>query len=187
MTMAQHVFPDDQPSTHGPLSLADAERYIELLTGRADTVMCWRFIHDHDRSADAIKADSAIRLIWPGIVAHQNEGFGVFAVVNEGGQSAREITRVRAMFIDADGIPFPLFWHQPPAFRVVRDELHWHAYWPVTDMPVEGFKEGQRRAAAFYGSDPAVCDLPRVMRVPGTYHLKDPAHPVLVKLSEADA
>lgn len=38
------------------------------------------------------------------------EGAGVFVMVNEGdgkGRSAPNVTRVRAVFIDTDGVPFP--------------------------------------------------------------------------------
>jgi hypothetical protein len=34
------------------------------------------------------------------------------------------------------------------------------------------FKDAQHRLARHYGSDPAVCDLPRVMRLAGTWHQK---------------
>src|SRR5262249_22142834 len=36
------------------------------------------------------------------------------------------------------------------------------------------------------GTDAAITDLPRVMRLPGTLHLKDPTKPQLVKLHDAN-
>src|SRR5262249_47767434 len=40
----------------------------------------------------------------------------------------------------------------------------------------------QKSLSAKLGTDPTVHDLPRVMRLPGTLHLKDPANPRLVEL-----
>jgi hypothetical protein len=118
--------------------------------------------------------------VWDDLVAHQNGtayegqegGWGVFVVVNEGGRNKKSITRVRALFIDGDGIPLPLRWHCEPDFIVQRDETHWHAYWLVDDCPVEAFEAAQKRLIVHYGSDPAICDLSRVLRVPGTIHQK---------------
>jgi hypothetical protein len=184
MSEALHISPGDGASKFGELNLADAEHFIELIAGRRDAVMCFRFWHDGDKSRPAHKADGPIRLFWPSIVARQDDGYGVGVVVNEGGQSAKEIKRVRAMFVDGDDIPLPPFWHAQPRFLCIRDDTHWHAYWPMSDMPLADFRAAQLRAVAFYGSDPAVADLPHVMRLPGTFNLKDPAVPVLLRLEE---
>ena len=56
-----------------------------------------------------------------------------------------------------------------------------HFYF-CTDVPLDQFSELQKQLIAKLGTDPAVKDLPRVMRLPGTLHLKDPANPRLVKL-----
>ena len=56
-----------------------------------------------------------------------------------------------------------------------------HFYF-CTDVPLHQFSELQKQLIAKLGTDPAVKDLPRVMRLPGTLHLKDPDNPRLVKL-----
>ena len=56
-----------------------------------------------------------------------------------------------------------------------------HFYF-CTDVPLNQFSELQKQLIAKLGTDPAVKDLPRVMRLPGTLHLKDPDDPRLVKL-----
>ena len=48
----------------------------------------------------------------------------------------------------------------------------WHAYWLISDCPLETFGPTQQRLAAMFNGDPSVSDLPRVMRLPGFYHLK---------------
>ena len=57
-----------------------------------------------------------------------------------------------------------------------------HHFYFCTDVPLDQFSGLQQQLIAKLGTDPAVKDLPRVMRLPGTLHLKDPANPRLVKL-----
>ena len=50
----------------------------------------------------------------------------------------------------------------------------------VRDIPLAEYKAIQQRLAKLVNSDPAVCDLPRVMRLPGFLHMKDRDNPYLV-------
>lgn len=151
---------------------AAAARHVELLTGDPETPMHLRFLHDSDKSKPAATRFGAIKSLRHEIEAFQAQGYGAFLVPNEGGNTDAEITNVRAVFVDADGIPLPDRWHVKPDFLVQRDATHWHAYWLVADLPVERFREVQQRLAAHYGTDPAVCNPSRVMRLAGTLHQK---------------
>jgi AAA domain len=51
-------------------------------------------------------------------------------------------------------------------------------------MAVADFREAQQRLIAHYSSDPLVCNRSRVLRLPGTLHLKDPANPQLVTFED---
>jgi hypothetical protein len=124
--------------------------------------------------------DSIQRETRPSI---QREDQLTFLVVNEGGDTDNEITRVRALFVDGHNIPMPATWHLDPDFITSRDETHWHAYWRVADIE---FNEAQRRLAAHYGTDPKVCNPSRVMRLAGTVHLKDPSSPRVVTIETLD-
>ena len=74
-------------------------------------------------------------------------------------------------------------WHIEPDFIVKRDETHWHAYWLVDDMAVEDFRERAATANPALRKRSRMCTTFRAcMRVPGTLHLKDPAHPRKVTL-----
>lgn len=57
-----------------------------------------------------------------------------------------------------------------------------HVYWNVSDLPVKEFKPFQKALTKEYSGDSKVCDLPRVMRVPGFYHMKDPDNPFMVRI-----
>lgn len=106
-----------------------------------------------------------------------NAGQGVFVMVNEGdlqGRSAINVTRVRALFVDLDGAPVdPLLATQaPPHILVESSPNKWHGYWRVDDCPLDKFKERQHALADRFHGDRSVCDLPRVMRLPGFWHRK---------------
>lgn len=100
------------------------------------------------------------------------KGRGVFVVINEGGQTDAEITRVRAVFADFDGTPMPEQFPIEPQIIVESSPGKFHAYWFVDGLPVESFKPTQQAIAAMFGSDPAVCNPSRVMRLPGFVHRK---------------
>lgn len=101
-------------------------------------------------------------------------GAGVFVVVNEGGQSAEEITRVRYIFVDTDGAPLePIVKALPPHMLIQSSPGKYHVYWRATGVPLEQFGALQKAAIAKFGTDKAVNDLPRVMRLPGFDHQKE--------------
>lgn len=101
-------------------------------------------------------------------------GAGVFVVINEGGQSAEEITRVRYAFVDTDGAPLePIVKALPPQMVIQSSPGKYHVYWRAADVPLEEFGAIQRAAIAKFGTDKQVNDLPRVMRLPGFDHQKE--------------
>jgi hypothetical protein len=57
-----------------------------------------------------------------------------------------------------------------------------HFYFCCDDIPLEEFSAYQTALIEKLGTDPAIKDLPRVMRLAGTLHLKDPKHPQKVTL-----
>lgn len=114
------------------------------------------------------------------------KGAGVYVMVNAGdgkGRSARNVVRVRTLFIDTDGAPFPANLPLKPHLIVESSPGKWHLYWLVSGLELANFTTLQKGLAEHYGTDPAVHDLPRVMRLPGFYHNK--AEPIMVQLLEA--
>lgn len=106
-----------------------------------------------------------------------HQGHGVFLMVNQGdqkGRSTANVVRVRAYFLDLDGAPLDPVAETaaPPEIVVESSPQRWHAYWRADDCALEDFKARQRALADKFNGDPKVCDLPRVMRVPGFWHLK---------------
>lgn len=105
------------------------------------------------------------------------EGSGVFVMVNEGdgkGRSTENVKKVRAVFVDLDGADIQpvLDANPPPSITVESSPGRFHAYWLVRDMSVREFKSAQQKLAAMFDGDKAVNDLPRIMRIPGFLHQK---------------
>lgn len=149
--------------------------YVQILTGYCDESVTWQ-IFDDGPDKDFRKA----RVLHGTVadVAHElqtanADGCGVFCTVNETdgkGRKRDNIKKVRALFVDCD-TERPASWHVLPSM-IVESAAGPHAYWCVADCELEQFAGLQKRLAAFYKSDPKVCDLPRVMRVPGFWHCK---------------
>src|SRR5450755_2673106 len=111
------------------------------------------------------------------LAALNARGAGVFWMVNAGngsGRSAGNVTAVRALFVDLDGAPLePVRAATLPAHCIVESSpSHWHAYWRVSDCQRDSFPMLQKALAARFNADAKVCDLPRVMRLPGFDHHK---------------
>lgn len=105
------------------------------------------------------------------------QGAGVFVMVNAGdgnGRKTANVQTVRALFADLDGAPLAPVRTAGLAAHIIVESSpgRWHVYWLVEGVPLAQFKRLQQAIAARFGSDPKVCDLPRVMRLPGFLHNK---------------
>lgn len=166
--------------------LAKAAAFLAALTGSDG----WSTPVTFQTFDDSAARDPRLARIFHGCLrqhakalsALNDRGAGLFVTVQEtDGRGRREenIVALRACFIDCDGPRTQRFALKPSlAVRTVKGG---HAYWLVpSGEDFARFRELQQQLAAYYGSDPAVCDLPRVMRLPGTFHRK--GEPVLVQL-----
>lgn len=112
------------------------------------------------------------------LISLNTSGAGIFVTINETdfhGRRTDNIVRVRALFVDLDGAPLePVLTHcEPPHLVVETSPKRWHAYWLTNDCPLEEFSAAQKHLASQFNGDTSVCDLPRVMRLPGFFHQKD--------------
>ncbi len=104
-----------------------------------------------------------------------DQGAGVFTMINQGdlrGRRAENVQAVTCYFADLDGVPLLDEYPLEPTAVVESSPRRYHLYWRVTDAPKKLFAHVQQHVAALLGSDPKVCDLPRVMRLPGYVHRK---------------
>jgi hypothetical protein len=173
----QHLAaPSDTPD------LAQTHQFLRLLAGDDPaTTFHFRTFADKPTATDHLRrkltaslADSKqLDRTLHELADLNRNGAGVFVVINAGGQRKVEINAVRAVFADFDGAS-PRGADDPLTPHIVIESSpgNYHLYWLVRGLPVEQFEGVQKAIAAKYGSDPAVHDLPRVMRIPGFFHHK---------------
>ena len=111
-----------------------------------------------------------------------DQGFGIFVQINTAdgnGFRATNINGAPCVFADFDGAPLANLERLQikPHLVIETSPGKYHAYWRVADIPLSDFKTLQQRVARLFESDQKIVDLPRVMRLPGFLHMKDPAHP----------
>lgn len=181
------------PSPVGAPDLALASQYIAALTGSADATITFQSFDDipERRAANTAAFDAGQAAVKdpyahvihgtlagcaPVLHALNLQGAGVFVCVNQTdlrGRENRSIVGLRAAFVDKDDGPLdPAKITLPPSFRV-RTPGGEHAYWRLQrHETIADFKPLQKRLIAYFGSDPQVNDLARVLRLPGFYHCK---------------
>lgn len=166
------------------IDIKQAKQFLFALTGVLDAEATFQTFDDSAAKRPELARIFHGTLTWyaPELAKLNEGGAGVFIMVNEGdgrGRKAENVVRVRAFFVDQDTPPLQPF-TRPPSFVVRTSPGHYHAFWRVAgDVPLADFTPMQERLATFYGGDPKVKDLPRVVRVPGFLHQKH--DPVLVE------
>jgi hypothetical protein len=115
------------------------------------------------------------------LVNYSRRGAGVFVTINETNLRGRTkdcIIGVRSYFADFDGAPKEniLRFSLMPHTMTQTSPARYGVIYNIADAPLdeENFKRTQLALAELFESDPSVCDLPRVMRLPGFPHQKDP-------------
>jgi hypothetical protein len=193
------------PGTTTNLSKAvhDKEMARRYLTALAPDVTKFTFqLFSDDKTLSAGEAKKVARIIhgtldevWPKVLALNTpqQRVGVFVAINETdfkGRSVANIVRGRALAADADSKEqatkclAQLTACGAGPSMIVDSGRGYHFYF-CTDVPRDQFTSLQQQLAAKLGTDPKVHDLPRVLRLAGTMHLKDAANPKLVRLLNA--
>jgi hypothetical protein len=165
------------PTAFPELNMARA--YLTALTREENPVVTFQTFTD---AATKSNPDSLAYIFHgtldehaPALTRLNNQGAGVFVMVNEGdlkGRKAENVTRIRAAFVDHDK-PDTRPLAMAPSFSVTTSPGKRHDYLLVEgDLPLPQFKPLQKVLIEHCGSDPGVHDLPRVMRLPDFYHRK---------------
>jgi len=114
-------------------------------------------------------------------------GYGVYAVVNEGGDTKATIQACVAYFAEFDGISHSQQWERvkeqrlpEPSFVVDTGGGSLHFYWVLKrpEPNLARWQDDQRRLAAHLGSDRSINDPSRVMRLPGAMYMDAQQRPV---------
>jgi hypothetical protein len=119
--------------------------------------------------------------VWPRLHHDQLEDRGAFIIPNGGGHKGADISEIRAVWVDCDGKPvaevldgFDALGLVPHAVARREDapDTQAHVYTFTAGLSSIEFTAAQRALAAQLGTDPRVIDPSRVMRLPGTFHMK---------------
>jgi hypothetical protein len=163
--------------------MKQAQRFLDELVGRANHDEEFTFqTLDDDQTRKDYHLNKRLRGRL-GRVAEKLEqlnqrGAGVYVTVNKirsGPRTATNVTGVRALFVDLDGAPLDPArkWQLAPHIIVESSPGKFHVYWRVDgSVRLEDFSTLQRKLASVFDSDPSVCDLPRILRLPGAWHQK---------------
>ena len=115
----------------------------------------------------------------------QNEGRGVYAVINDGGDTDSEITACRAVFCEWDDRPKEwqvTAWEglglPEPTLQVDTGGKSIHNYWVFAEpISVDDWKSLQTRLLDHADADRSLKNPSRVMRLPGTFHIDADGNP----------
>lgn len=167
-----------------PADLRQASAFLLALSGKHDAAYTFQTFDDspEKRRELARVLHGPLLSVAADLEALNARGAGIFITVNETdlhGRREENVTGLRALFVDVDDGE-ERTWALTPDI-LVRSVRGIHAYWRLApDEPMEAFQPAQKQLARFYRTDEKVCDLPRVMRLPGFDHKK--GEPVPVRL-----
>lgn len=152
----------------------DKNRLIPNTRSGYLTVGSWEFTHIRKNKEPAIHQDGLAQL-----TALNQEGRGIYFVVNPGGEKDGDITSARAIFWENDdkskgeqlkqartaGLPLGV---------VVETDKSLHCYSPLTEplQDLEQWKQLQEQLIQKMDSDPAIRNSSRLMRLPGFDHVR---------------
>ncbi len=113
---------------------------------------------------------------WAELTALNRAGAAICVTINATnghGRRPRDVTRVRALFVDDDdpGSRAVLL-SPPPDITVESSPGRYHHFWLVRDLVLEEFVPAQVRLANRYGTDRKVCSPNQAMALPGFWRRK---------------
>ena len=178
------------PPAQARIDRAAAQQFLSLLGKDAVGARLRAFPHRANPAKGEIGArkgpfDLVVAEQW------QREGRGVYLVINDGGDSKREITACRALFVEWDDRPIAWqlsAWRElglpEPSLIVLSGGKSAHCYWLLEHpIPPQEWAPLQAELIAYAGGDPHCKDASRVMRLPGCWYIDAGGEPTaLVEL-----
>jgi AAA domain/RepB DNA-primase from phage plasmid/Primase C terminal 1 (PriCT-1) len=169
----------------------DVQRFLSVLDNRTTRFTFMAFDDDENRRDKRLIRilHGTLDELFPTLVDYSRRGCGIFVTINTTnfrGRTKDCIVEVRAYFADLDGAPIENIQRLDltPHIITATSPGRYGVYYMIDDAPLsaENFKKTQQTLASLFDGDRSVCDLPRVMRLPGFPHQKDPKHPFLTKI-----
>lgn len=168
MTNAQNLSPNR----------AEAQRFLDLLERGGDF-----WFQTAIEPKPKVKGARGAKVLhgtlndcWDELVKLNAMKRAVWVQINAGtGRLDAEVTRVRGYFVDIDKGDGNDLLNSPVPSDIILETSpgKYHGYWLTGDCPLDQFRPRQLILAEKFGGDVTVCNLGRVMRLPGLLHQKE--------------
>ncbi|WP_414585331.1 DUF3987 domain-containing protein [Scytonema sp. PCC 10023] len=168
------------------IDTSQAIRQLELLGyHRGDAVYVRAFLPKEDLRYAPNTGRKADKLKFKQILHWQQQGYGIYFVINGGGHKDEDVQLCRAVFIEHDDLEIALqrdLWQTlslpEPTFQV-QTRKSVHSYWVFEKpIPVQEWKQLQTDLLTYTGADGAIKNPSRVMRLAGAWHIKPGEKPL---------
>ncbi|MEI8156803.1 MAG: DNA-primase RepB domain-containing protein [Burkholderiales bacterium] len=156
--------------------LNEAQRFLDIL--EPDGEFWFQTAEEpkpDDRRANAHVLHGTLSQVGAELVRLNRSGHAVWVQINEGtGRTIAEITRIRSYFVDQDKGHTELLLTSAVPCNIVIESSHgkYHGYWLTKNAPLGQFVDRMHALADKFQGDHSICNLNRVMRLPGFFHLK---------------
>ncbi|MEC4812737.1 MAG: DUF3987 domain-containing protein [Scytonema sp. PMC 1069.18] len=167
-----------------------AIKQLELLGyQQGDAIYVRAFLPKEDSRSAPNTGRKADRLNFKQILRWQQQGYGIYFVVNGGGHKDENVHDCRAVFIEHDDLELEIqrsLWQTlslpEPTFQI-QTRKSVHSYW-VFEKPisVEEWKQLQTDLLTYTNADPAIKNPSRVMRLAGAWHMKPGEEPLMCNI-----
>ena len=151
------------PYPHQGIDRSQAQAQLEILGYQQgeNTVYPRVIVPDSDpRKGTYAQARNLKGLKWAEIERFNQDGYGIYFVVNGGGHLDKDVTHCRAIFCEFDDRPIEdqiNFWQDlnlPEPSLQIATRKSVHTYWVFSELiPVEQWRELQTALLTYTGSD----------------------------------
>ena len=171
----------------------DAQCFLKALDDRTDRFTFQTFDDNKLRNDKALAriVHGTLDENYAELVNYSRNGAGIFVTINATnfrGRTKECIVEVRSYFADLDGAPYEniLRLSLKPHISTQTSPGRYGVFYNIADAPLseKNFRQTQQQLAQLFEGDPSVCDLPRVMRLPGFPHQKDPNNPFVTQIDD---
>ncbi len=173
------------------LDLDQTRRFLSALSSAPDdNAFSFQTFSDKDRNATHLAKiyHGPFPALKKALENKNKKDAGIYVTVNRTdlqGREEKNVTSIRAVFVDSDSGPIDLSKCPIKPNIIVNSKAGQHAYWLMQPgQSLRKFRTVQKALAEKFGTDPSVCDPPRVMRLPGFSHNK--GDPFLVTVEHCD-
>lgn len=172
--MAKNVITEKFESKHAQINLAAAEKFLNFLNPKTRNLFFRTYAENKSEPLNLNqKLNGDFAELKKTLINQNLCGASVCVVVNEGGHTDKEITKIKFVFVDTDGAPIePILSALNPHIVIETSPGNFHVYWQVKNFKIENFKPFQKAIANKFSTDISINNPSRIMRVPGFLHQK---------------